>query len=1691
MQEFSTTLKGINSDLNELQNEGSIYSFVLNATTENASEPQADPYRSNMASNVYCYELESGDKVVGHKYIPELEKTILLVWNATTHTAKAIDLKIMTSDPYKSDTTTCVGSTDTEYIIHKPQCSSIILFSTTCFDWSQSPKVIYKLTDCTLNLYINNGIDEDRLINFTYDDNYALSIDKEFLVSNNVACNPVYNQVIDCNKTKWNPIIEYPCIELELIPGGKVKGSYSYMVAYSTYSGIPLTSFKSLTQPFHIEEDGGGIKINLSNVTQNSRYKFITIVCNETINETTTHHKKATISINQKQYIDVENGGPSISNESLVFEYPFYKSSDDITESNNILFKLGVNEYEKFNLQPVINLVELEWISVVAKEGDYKKPRIANQFKSFLRDEVYPLGIELLLDNGEKGPTFPFVGRAKRSYDIYLTNTPTQDACNPLILEEWQQSNTASIKTTSSISLSQLYDDCSCKEIYQTGEFSYWQSTETYPNNPTIWGDLCGTPIRHFKFPDIQVSPHQSDNSNFNELNYIFPLGVRIINDMASVFDLAVSQGLITQTQRNRIVGYKIVRGDRIGNKSIIGKGLLYDVWSYTRENEKDDNFANDGCSPRLDSTYYYPNYPYNDLSPDIFLARNSAHYEGYNMAPQSLQTVPTLRDKFTFHSPETSFDKPLLGSLLKYEAELSGKARGFFNKSEEFAGYKLPSARQYDLAKVFASTISSSITTPTEEALSGFASNLGQSIGGSIPGIGNMMGALGGFVGNIIGTNIAKNSFSSIAYRHSVFMSTVEKVIHLFQQLAPYQQHHYQHQSVGRYNRISTSNGGITISRKNIPVLTKEYLEEGKQTIIDNNNTLYFNNKDRESSVFFRLSGSQRTTDIKDNSRTKISDNTTASNSITIQDENRELFSYKITVEDGFYKFRITDCEGDTYLDPEVYGQNDTRIRPLDMFCVLSYEIVPVNFLGWKKKVDDGELTIEPYINECKACKELTTVTIQYPCNCNADTERNIASFYVSNKTYLAAQYGSLYDIKWIDLNSCGVDFTNRTACDNKYFGGDTFIGRFSLKRKHNFFSRNTFKLPDGTGFNYSIVPNVAYPVYFFNTIFYPKESIYALEGISYPLTTQQSTAIKKLTNLWKFGLFASNKLQPAYYKFDCFDTVNNSTETKKFQVKPISGIIYTYVYGVPSFICESSINLDLREQKENPWDKFYPKESNLQTWLQEVNVPIKLDNTYHYNKSFSKLSTESFKYMYDINFKGLQECKTKHEQRVIYSAQSLNIDDSNYSDNYLVNKALDYFDFSKKGGKAISIEGIEGDKVLVRMENTTYIYSAAIQLNSDVNTVLITTGNIFSNRPVEFSSTTGGYFGSQHKAILHTPHGHISVDAKRGHVFLLANGGQGLEEISNKGLRHWFKENLPFNLKRQFPEVNEDDNFNGLGIALSYDKKFEQFHLTKLDYEAKTGVTYDGTNFKHSGNIITLGDRKYFKDKSWTVSYAFYKKEWVSYHSWIPKYYIDEIDTFLTGNDKGVWQHNITNKSYQVFYNKLHPFIVETLTKARLNKAIVKSVGYYADFVRYHNSYDYYIDQEAKFDSAIVYGKNHSSGELLLDNQPENYTDRKQYPILQSINSRVILNKKEGQHTFNQFKNRTKPDYTKLPLFLGHSNNVDKMVNLDALTFDNKMSNDYIRDNNVKVRLTQSSNTRNKIIFKGITVDFDESWR
>jgi hypothetical protein len=545
------------------------------------------------------------------------------------------------------------------------------------------------------------------------------------------------------------------------------------------------------------------------------------------------------------------------------------------------------------------------------------------------------------------------------------------------------------------------------------------------------------------------------------------------------------------------------------------------------------------------------------------------------------------------------------------------------------------------------------------------------------------------------------------------------------------------------------------------------------------------------------------------------------------------------------------------------------------------------------------------------------------------------------------------------------------------------------------------------------------------------------------------------------------------------------------------VKGKIYTYNYAIPYFICESDINIDLRHAPNASDKDFYPHQTNLDYWLQQENVEIKMDNDYSYNRSYSKQNREEVSNTTDINFfRNIN--KTYYQNRVIYSQDGAEVENFDFKDNYLFYKPLDAFDFTFENGKLISVDSIEGEQVLVRFENNTRIFNAFSTIQTSGAAIAIGNGSLFGSRPQEFSKTELGYIGSQHTDMLNTEFGHIIVDAIRGNVFNLQGGGKNVDELTKDGMKNWMAENLPFKINKWFPGVNIDNNYAGIGIALSFDKRYKRFFITKLDYiPVKKGITFSDNKFWFEGIEIDLRDSAYFCNASWTVSYSFFTKSWTSFHSFIPNYYIDGVHLFYTGLNglgKGystAWIHNLTNKDYQTYYMKLYPFEVESQSKPSIMGKIVTDISFALDVKRSHNHFDTSSILDVAFNKAIVYNETQNSGLLELNVVDEdNLRSVLSYPEKLADRTKIAMKRNEYLFSFNQFADITFQN--NLPRFINSCNNANKVLNLKAINYQNmRLDNNYIRSDKSYVKLINDVHSKYKFIFKGLISEMVPSVR
>lgn len=722
------------------------------------------------------------------------------------------------------------------------------------------------------------------------------------------------------------------------------------------------------------------------------------------------------------------------------------------------------------------------------------------------------------------------------------------------------------------------------------------------------------------------------------------------------------------------------------------------------------------------------------------------------------------------------------------------------------------------------------------------------------------------------------------------------------------------------------------------------------------------------------------------------------------------------------------------------------------------------------------------------------------------ATLKRDISSYYASVKRNVVDQYGQIYSYRTIDTGFCY--FFNPLISDNltppTIFGGDTFINRFGLKRKLPFFLTNTVGMPDDTDVFYDQLGNVGYPIYYLSTgpkDYTPSENLIRKLNRAYDAVSDTSfgTGLKAAftAGLSRFipGLTALIAL--ASEIVERIGVKNNNLDYYSDRGFWEEGMMYLFAYGIPYFFVESDVNIDYR-QAEDPTDRnFYP---NVGTdipdfWLQEKNVSINKDNYYYYNKSLSKQNLENAFSHLPSDFKPERDAKTVRSTRVIYSQPS-NLDEK--QNNWLIFKANNYYDFPLTNGKLVDLNAVESEKVLARFENNSALYNAYITLDTSNKTAITGTGSMFTNPPIEFSKTDIGYTGTQNKIFNSTKYGHFWVDAKRGNVFMMDSGGS-LKDISQEGMKNWFKENLPFKISRYFKNVNTDNAFTGIGLSSTWDNKYDRYFLTKKDYvPLSKDIIYDEQQevFKVGDTIIDVTDKDYFCDASWTVAYSPMTQSWISFYSFIPDYYIEQNGYFQTGKNstENLWIHRLRDedKNYQSFYDKIEPFEIDTVTKTSVDFQVLQSLQYRAEVYDYHTPYERVLKKGISFDKAVVYNVNQSSGNLELIMKDKNNMSSGLFSKTKDNSIEISLAEADQIYRFNQFYNLTK-DNSDNPIVLFDCANTVETINPLAMDYkkNDNLVKSRLRSDWFKVKLANTKQTKYKFIFKWLLDKTIKSFR
>lgn len=1509
IQGKSTQVVGLKKSIHKSVLKDGEYHHLKNGTV---SSFEGDvPFIQNMPSNLECVTLPEGYKVLNSDYIKERDYHVLFLVNPTFN---------------KSEIGFFYGN----------ECRYEAKLNQGCLNFNVAfpIKSQYKIKNCELHLYFQDEFNPDRHINL--DD---LPFKKQLVDG----CY-VDTDVFDCGSINIQNDLIPPVVKpnLPIEAGALFTGVYQFAVAYANITGNEQSSYYSKTNPLPIYEDrfssydntegskanqltDKAIPLEFSNL--DIRYDYINLAVIKTVQGTPTYELIATLPISTTKYIYTGRETTKLlSIDRILGLYPDYYNSKTITSANNYLIRANMSTQDEANYQPFANLIELEW-AVVRKKADtfessYKNPITSVEYKGYQRGEVYPFAIHLLLTNGRKTSAFHIPGRKAKSSDLIkytIDNIPSGESCN---FFELVDNDPCSSTKLSELYHWQIYDTATIEEqknpdeltvcdgdVIARGDFAYWESTDIYPCNSEVYQNLSGQKIRHHKFPTNNTIHHHNqpytysasgDSSAYqNDDTYIYPIGVQLKKSLETYIQTAINRGILSKEEADLIAGYEIVRGDRTGNKSVIAKGLLYNMNYYT------DIEPSTGLSKKI----HYPNYPFNDLREDKYLTGElSKDYEFIIFEVEVSGTTTTYNSGYNIPYGVLGNPYPVTFILdrdiavnesftITYSVIGNPPIQGAFVASFKFFGEDRNTIEDFNIREGYISGESSN--NFYEKDLFTFHSP---------------------------DTTFKKPFIGQELNLHSVEFGASE----------------------GRFDQV------------------KGHPEFKPAPASDSANY----------ACAFKAIGNYN-------------------NYVKIPFTRRRIQDSSYLVANNFVKL------------PDTKGKINNRFRESSVGLKLSCEIENPSI------EDESRYTISQN-NQCN-CRSVVEDrrmdnknAFEVDSQCTTDNKW-ISSYYGSLKIKIPNQYGQLDTVKYVLTGS----YHNVTDKPTPIFGGDTFITRFSLKRKNAFFNVNFIgQSPVGITYRGTKYANLLTPNYHADN---------EKGGILGEYVIDHSTSKLDCTQSSKSGIGSNNK----------------------------NGFFYLFSTGVVNFFVESDINTELRYSGTTPETTWYPKLRNVDDvwdWLEEQKVPINFDNVYNYNFDYSKQNTEEALFVQAADFKPNSECKNTHPRRIIYSKQD---NEEIAADNWLIYPANNYVDLDSYLGSIIDIKALDTYKVLVRCENGSLVFNAFDTLQLEQTSVTVGTGGMFSQRPQTFAETDTGYAGSQSKYAINTSqYGTFFPEFKRGRVFHYNNQ---LEEISNNGMFDWFQENMKF--KIQVPNVNTDNPFTGIGYNSVYDNRLNLWFLTKKDYKLKNlkelgNITLDdNNNILYKNKPVNFLDTKIWKNVGWTISYSPLYKAWISFHSFQPNYYINGIENFYTGlQDQIIYKH-WDKFSFQTYYKNLFPFEITITTAKEQLTSILQSIEYNLKVQKYlNNNYqDLYENHKINFNKAIISTDNQSSGLMNLirkDNQNPYQSLRYPKPNTDSID--ILYSKIEGhKYRINQFADLVLDKNNNVPIFLHDENGVDSVTN------------------------------------------------
>ena len=766
--------------------------------------------------------------------------------------------------------------------------------------------------------------------------------------------------------------------------------------------------------------------------------------------------------------------------------------------------------------------------------------------------------------------------------------------------------------------------------------------------------------------------------------------------------------------------------------------------------------------------------------------------------------------------------------------------------------------------------------------------------------------------------------------------------------------------------------------------------------------------------------------------------------------------YSYSLPFDDydGLVQYRINNL-----LRPDlavIRSTTDLEV-PAGPAFLTTYAYQAVNVGQYGQSLDQSSMTLGLLNQETGFGWADTNADNVFKDN-NKDIQfRNpIASHYVGLKFSVRNLYKQLDNIVQVMVTNCEqkIDFRTDIPDPNSiqisplpnvcgsiifahtkikttpvFFGGDTYVTRHTEKTIMPLFYDWLYDEMDGVRFNYFRKQMVPEPRFMVNS---DKWDI-------------SDFSLSNITD-WISNSFDDGEglLPRSYFDLDCVGYLEsqNIVLTYPGLLGVKNAYFYTSICGIKDFFVESEVITDFRlpgrAADEYSYNKWMFTDLN-QLFSQNPAVLTK-GNYFRYDYSLSVIRFLFSQYYNNGSLQGsnydptiAELCYTSFPNRIQYSNQ---IQEHEAYDSWLMFLAFNKVDF-KSELNSVKTFGKTGLMVTFN-NNSPLIFQGVDQRETYLGVkATIGDGGLFSTTPQNVVVSDQEYqYGScqDSYSVISTPAGIYFISQEQGKIFSYTGK---LEEISQNGMKWWFDKFLPFKLLEDFINYPYTNNpVAGIGCSATYDNANSILYFSKRDYmlkeEYKGLLDFDpDTNtFKLKDQFrytIKLGDPRFFKDASWTVSYDPKNKLWISFHDWIPGLYLPSKGHFLTTKNDGVWKHNNACNDYCNFYGEQYPFEIEIPVPTGQTVTTMRSIEYVLECYRKDSALctDQFHVLDYNFNKAVISNSEQVSGILNLNIFPKNNVALSQlYPKLGNdlASFDVLFSKEENKYRFNQFWDVTK---------------------------------------------------------------------